>query len=86
MWFVLIILVLVGIPLLRGNYSSIHGKVFDNTDNKERYSKVLGKPVLVTGIGIALSGFIAFVRAHGRRKICAPYFYTENVPTAFMGK
>lgn len=60
MWFVSIILVLVSVSLLRGNYSSIHGKVFDNTDNKERYAKALGKPVLVMGIGIALSGFIAF--------------------------
>jgi len=59
MWFVSIILVLVSISLLKGNYSAIHGKVFDNIKNKECYAKALGKPVLVMGIGIALSGFIA---------------------------
>ena len=47
MWFVSIILVFLSISLLRGNYASVHGKVLDGTDDKERYAKALGKPILL---------------------------------------
>ena len=45
MWFVSAILIFVSISLLKGNYSFVHGKVFDTTDNKKGYAKELGKPV-----------------------------------------
>lgn len=61
MWFVSLVLLFVSISLLRGNYSSMHGKVFDNTDNKEEYAKASGKPVLFMSIGIAVSGVVAVV-------------------------
>ena len=44
------ILIFVSISLLKGNYSFVHGKVFDTTDNKKGYAKELGKPVLFVGI------------------------------------
>ena len=47
--------------LLKGNYSFVHGKVFDTTDNKKGYAKELGKPVLFVGIGILVSGVIAII-------------------------
>ena len=60
MWFVSIILLIVSISLLRGNYSGMHGKVFDNTNDKVGYAKASGKPVLLMSIGIAVSGAVAF--------------------------
>ena len=39
MWFVSAILIFVSISLLKGNYSFVHGKVFDTTDNKKGYAK-----------------------------------------------
>lgn len=59
MWFVSIILVLLSISLLRGNYAGVHGKVLDSTDDKEGYAKALGKPILLLGIGIAMAGITA---------------------------
>ena len=41
MWFVSAILIFVSISLLKGNYSFVHGKVFDTTDNKKGYAKEL---------------------------------------------
>lgn len=43
------------------NYASMHGKVFDNTDDKEGYAKESGKPVLLLGVGIAIAGIMAIV-------------------------
>ena len=59
MWFVSIILLLESISLLRGNYSSMHGKIFNNTNDKEGYAKASGKPVLFMAIGLAVSGVVA---------------------------
>ena len=39
MLFVSAILIFVSISLLKGNYSFVHGKVFDTTDNKKEYAK-----------------------------------------------
>ena len=61
MWFVLLILLFVSISLLRGNYSSMHGEVFNNTNDKEGYAKAVGKPVLVMALGILVSGIVAIV-------------------------
>lgn len=59
MWFISLILIPLGISLLKGNYSSVHGKVFDTTNDKKGYAKELGKPILLIGIGILISGIIA---------------------------
>lgn len=56
LWFCSVIMIILSISLLRGNYDSMHGKVFDNTTDKTRYAKALGKPILVLGIGIAVAG------------------------------
>ena len=47
MWFLSIILIFLGISLLKGNYFSVHGKVFETTDDKEGYAKELGRPTLL---------------------------------------
>ena len=47
--------------LLKGNYTFVHGKVFDRTKDKAGYAKQLGKPVLLLAAGIAISGVIAVV-------------------------
>ena len=57
MWFSSALLIFFSISLLKGNYSSVHGKVFD----KNGYAKALGKPVLLIGICVLLSGVIAVV-------------------------
>lgn len=59
MWFISIILLIEGISLLKGNYSSMHGKVLRNTKDKVGYAKASGKPVLVMAVGIAVSGIVA---------------------------
>ncbi len=61
LWFCSAIMIILSISLLRGNYASMHGKVFDNTADKAGYAKALGKPVLVLGIGIASAGAAAVV-------------------------
>ena len=55
MWFISLILIFLGVSLLKGNYSSVHGKVFDTTNDKEGYAKELGKPTLLIGIGLLIS-------------------------------
>ena len=74
MWFVSIILLFLSISLLRGNYASGHGKVFENTDDKKGYAKALGKPILLLGVGIAVSGIIAIVIQHEYSIIIAVAF------------
>ncbi|MDD6482821.1 MAG: hypothetical protein PUF65_11250 [Lachnospiraceae bacterium] len=59
MWFVTVILLVLAIALLRGNVASIHGKVFDETDDKAGYAKQLGKPCILISIGTFLSGVVA---------------------------
>lgn len=56
MWFVTFVLLILAISLLKGNVSSVHGKVFDGTDDKAGYAKELGKPCILIGIGTFLSG------------------------------
>lgn len=64
MWFVSIILIFLGVSLLKCNYSSVHGKVLDTTNDKEGYAKELGKPTLLIGIGLFISGIIAVILPH----------------------
>lgn len=59
MWFISVILIFLSISLLKGNDSWVHGKVLENTEDREGYVKELGKPVLLVGIGIFISGIIA---------------------------
>ena len=61
MWFSSALLIFFSISLLKGNYSSVHGKVFETTNDKKGYAKALGKPVLLIGICVLLSGVIAVV-------------------------
>lgn len=61
MWFCALIILLLSISLLKGNYSSMHGKVFDQTEDKEGYAKAMGKPAFLLGIGIAAAGILAIV-------------------------
>ena len=75
MWFVSIILVLLSISLLRGNYAGVHGKVLDSTDDKEGYAKALGKPILLLGIGFVVAGITTVV---------LPQKYSILIPVAFM--
>ena len=59
MWFVSILLLFVGISLLKGKHSLMHGRVYDNTNDKEEYARLSGKPILLLAIGIAISGIVA---------------------------
>ncbi len=61
MCFVAILLLFVGISLLKGNHSLMHGRVYDNTNYKEKYAKTSGKPVLLLAFGIAVGGVAAVV-------------------------
>ena len=44
-WCIAVIMLCLGISLLKGNYTFVHGKVFDRTKDKAGYAKQLGKPV-----------------------------------------
>lgn len=59
MWFVALILTIVGIALLKGNHSGMHGKAYDKASDKEAYAKKTGRPVIMMAIGTAIAGFIA---------------------------
>lgn len=58
MWFCSALLIFVSFSLLKGNYSSVHGKVFETTNDRKGYAKALGKPVLLIGICLLFSGCI----------------------------
>lgn len=49
MWFSSALLIFFSISLLKGNYSSVHGKVFETTNDKNGYAKALGKPFSARG-------------------------------------
>ena len=53
-WCIAVIMLCLGISLLKGNYTFVHGKVFDRTKDKAGYAKQLAA-------GIAISGVIAVV-------------------------
>ena len=74
MWFISLILIFLGVSLSKGNYSSVHGKVFDTTNDKEGYAKELGKPTLLIGIGLLISGIIAVILRHDYSIIVAAGF------------
>ena len=48
MWFCSALLIFVSFSLLKGNYSSVHGKVFETTNDRKGYAKALGKTVIFT--------------------------------------
>lgn len=58
-WCIAVIMMCFSISLLKGNYTFVHGNVFDQIKDKARYAKKLGKPVLLLTVGIAISGVIA---------------------------
>ncbi len=61
MWFCSAIIIIVSISLLKGNYSGMHGKVFDHAEDKEGYAKAVGKPALLLGIGIGIDGILGSI-------------------------
>ena len=61
MWFCSAIIIIVSISLLKGNYSSMHGKVIDHAEDKEGYAKAVGKPALLLGIGIGIDGILGSI-------------------------
>ena len=61
MWFVSFVILMVAISLLRGNVSTMHGKVFDTTEDKVGYGKQLGKMSLFISIGLCTWGVVAFL-------------------------
>lgn len=60
-WCIAVIILCLGISLLKGNYTFVHGNVLDRTKDKAGYAKQLGKPVLLLAAGIAFSGIFAVV-------------------------
>lgn len=73
------VIIILSILLLRGNYAGIHGKVFDNTEDKEGYAKALGKPVLLLGAGIAIIGILAIATQGLYAIICSVLFLLMTV-------
>ena len=71
MWFVSFVVLMVAISLLRGNISSIHGKVFDATEDKVEYGKQLGKPCLIISMGAFISGLIVLLIESNIAMVCA---------------
>ena len=61
MWFVSFVILMVAVALLRGNVSTMHGKVFDTTEDKVGYGKQLGKMSLFISIGLCTCGVAAFL-------------------------
>lgn len=59
MWFVSFVILMVAVALLRGNVSTMHGKVFDTTEDKVGYGKQLGKMSLFISIGLCTCGVVA---------------------------
>lgn len=57
MWFVSFVILMVAVALLRGNVSTMHGKVFDTTEDKVGY----GKMSLFISIGLCTCGVVAFL-------------------------
>ena len=49
-WFIAVIMIGLSISLLKGNYTFVHGNVFDRTKDKAEYAKKLGKPVLLLAV------------------------------------
>ncbi len=58
-WVIAAVMIGLSISLLKGNYTFVHGNVFDRTKDKTGYAKRLGKPVLLLAVGIAISGVFA---------------------------
>ena len=52
MWFCSALLIFVSFSLLKGNYSSVHGKVFETTNDRKGYA---------IGICLLFSGVIAVI-------------------------
>lgn len=61
MWFASLVMLMVAISLLRGNISTIHGKVFEATEDKAEYGKQLGKMCVFICLGLFISGMVAFL-------------------------
>ena len=71
MWFVSFVILMVAISLLRGNVSTMHGKVFDTTEDKVGYGKQLGKMSLFISIGLCACGVVTFLIKSSMAKVYA---------------
>ena len=71
MCFVSFITLMVAISLLRGNISSVHGKVFDTVKDKIGYTRQLGKPCLLISAGLLLCGIVAIIIKGSMAIVCA---------------
>ncbi len=60
-WVIAAVMIGLSISLLKGNYTFVHGNVFDRTKDKAGYAKRLGKPVFLLAVGIAISRAFAIV-------------------------
>ena len=47
MWFCSALLIFVSFSLLKGNYSSVHGKVFETTNDRKGYAKSIRKACFI---------------------------------------
>ncbi len=74
-WCIAVIMMCLSISLLKGNYTFVHGNVFDRTKDKTGYAKKLGKPVLLLATGIAISGVIA---------VALPQEYAMTIAVIFL--
>lgn len=52
------ILIFLSVSLLKGNYSNLYGKAFERAEDKAGYARAMGKPVLLMGIGTAVTGIL----------------------------
>ena len=71
MWFVSCVVFMIAIPLLKGNISGIHGKVFETTEDKVGYGNQLGKSCFMIGVGVFASGLVAFLIESNMAIMCA---------------
>ena len=74
-WVIAVIMIGLSISLLKGNYTFVHGNVFDRTKDKAGYAKRIGKPVLLLAVGIAISGVFA---------VALPQKYAMTVVIIFL--
>ena len=60
-WFVAIILYLSGVSLLRGNIALLHGRQFEDTEDKVGFAKAMGKIILFMATALLACGIFALL-------------------------
>lgn len=59
MWFVSVILLVVGVCLLNGKHTIMHGKTYEKVKEKEMFAKAVGKPVTILALFFITAGVFA---------------------------